>query len=230
MGKFVVLIIVVLGLGTFFLTSQNFKQHDEQVTKQNQHRGTWVDAAGMLHTMGLVLNESTVRDAELILRSRSDAAIFMYPEATQGDEQRFRLQLEAYFPSIADHSKIMLVLNLAPDLLEQIRQRGTSPRIYPNGVARVNLANEDTLEIKQLTFKELRLVPSVQLDASMLKSRFGKPQSVQRNDDGSVDYMYPKIGLKAVIKPDDKDVLSFSADFISPDLTLSPPTLSEVSQ
>jgi len=209
MGKIVLLIILVLGLGTFFLTSQSFKQHD-QATQDNQHRGTWVDENGKLHTMGLILNESTVRDAELILRSRSDAAIFMYPEDKQGDEQRFRLELEAYFPSIADHSKIMLVLNIDTEALEKIRQRGTRPRIYPNGVVRVNLANEDTLSIKQLSFKELRLVPSLQLEASMLESRFGKAQSVQRNDDGSVHYLYPDIGLDALIKPDDKDVLSFS--------------------
>ncbi|MBL4775332.1 MAG: hypothetical protein JKY87_04680 [Mariprofundus sp.] len=211
MGKIGLLIILVLGLGTFFLTSQSFKQHEQQNSQANQHRSTWIDDTGKLHTMGLVLGESTVRDAELILRSRSDAAIFMYPESKQGNEQRFRLELEAYFPSIADHSKIMLVLNIKAEELEQIRQRGTSPRIYPNGVARVNLANEDTLSIKQFTFNELRLVPSVQLDASMLEARFGKPQSVQRNNDGSVRYLYPKLGLKALINPDAKDVLSFSS-------------------
>jgi len=210
MGKFVLLFIVVVGLGTFFWTSESFKVDEKQAGSDAEHRRPWIDPAGKLHVMGLVLNESTVRDAEIALRSRSDAAIFMYPKASEGGHQNFQLKLEAYFPSIADHSKIMLVLNVAEASLEQMRQRGTSPRIYPNGVARVNLSNEDILSVKKLVVKELRLVPSVQLDVAMLETRFGKPDNVRSEADGSVHYLYPLMGLDAWIKPEDKDILTFS--------------------
>ncbi|MDX8391259.1 MAG: hypothetical protein R8K53_01655 [Mariprofundaceae bacterium] len=212
MVKWVILFTLVLGLGTFFWVSEHFKQPDRRTA---QHGSTWIDDVGKLHVMGLVLNRNTVREAEIILKSRVDTAIFMYPEQVDGNKQReggeqhFRLELEAYFPSIADHSKVMLVLNIDGKLLEKMRQRGTRPRVYPNGVGRINLANADMLAVQKMTFHELRLIPSVQLDTAMLESRFGRPESIQNDGVSGIHYHYPKVGLDAFIKPADYDVLRF---------------------
>jgi len=209
MAKYVVLFIVVVALGTFFGTSQSFKNTD-QVDGKSSHRGVWVDDTGQLHVMGIVLNKSSVRDAELALRSRSQTAIFMYPEAKHGDETHFRLSLEAYFPSIADHSKVILILNVSEEVLEKMRQRGTSPRMYPNGVARINIANEDILPVQKFVIQSLHVVPSIGLELAMLESQFGQAEQKSKDEEGAVHYLYPAIGLDAVFPVEGKATLIFT--------------------
>ena len=211
MYKYALLFILIGGFGTFYWTSQNFKQDDQQQNQPTQHQKTWVDEAGDLHVMGIVLNQSTVRDAEVALRSRAQSAIFLHEEKTTDNKKSFRLSLEAYFPSIADHSKIMLILNVDKPLLITMSERGTPPRVYPNGMVRINPSNQDILAAQNMTFNELRLVPSVQLNRTMLEGRFGKPDSIKKNEDGSSHYYYPAIGLDALIKAEGKDILSFAA-------------------
>jgi len=217
MTKYMLLVVAVLGFGTFYWASQNFKQDEQQETQVTQHSSTWIDEAGKLHTMGIVLDQSTLRDAEMALRSRSQTAIYLHEEKSSDDKKSFRLSLEAYFPSIADHSKVILLLNVDKPLLIKMSERGTPPRIYPNGIVRINPSNEDILAVQKMTVKELRMIPSLQLTERMLEGRFGKAESIIKDDDGSTHYLYPSIGLDAQIKPEGKDILSFSASrIISP--------------
>jgi len=215
MLKYALLFMLIGGFGTFYWTSQSFKQDEQQESQATQHSSTWVDeTTGKLHVMGIVLNQSTVRDAEVALRSRAQSAIFLHEEKAADNKKSFRLSMEAYFPSIADHSKVMLVLNIDEALLIKMSERGTPPRVYPNGIVRINPSDQDILAAQKMTIKELRLVPSVQLDSTMLEGRFGKPDSIKKNEDGSIHYYYPAIGLDALIKPEDKDILSFAASRI----------------
>lgn len=206
MGKIALVFIVVLASATFYFTSTSYQNS----TKTVQQR-TWVDEAGHLHVLGLTLGQSTVRDAELALRSRADAAIFMYPTTSTETQKRFRLVLEAYFPSIADHSKVLLKLDIDNKKLEGVRQRSTSPRMYPNGVARRNLANEDILLVQTLKINTLTLIPSVKLDADVLHAQFGQPKSTQQLDENTMVYNFPELGLIATLKQNDKDKLVFSS-------------------
>jgi len=210
MIKYALLFILIGGFGTFYWASQSFKQGDQLESLSTQHRSTWVDETGKLHVMGIVLGQSTLRDAEVALRSRSQSAIYLHEEKTADNKKSFRLSLEAYFPSIADHSKVILVLNVDKPLLIKMSERGTPPRVYPNGVVRINPSNEDILAVQKMTVKELRMLPSVQLNQAMLEGRFGKADSIKKSDDGSTRYLYPTIGLDALIKPEEKDILSFS--------------------
>jgi len=205
MGKIALVFIVVMASATFYITSTSYQSH---TTKPQQH--TWFDDSGKLHVMGVILGESTVRDAELAFRSRSDAAIFMYPTASEDENMRFNIVLEAYFPSIADHSKVLLKLAISDEALEEMRQRSTSPRMYPNGVARRNLATEDILSIQNMVIRELTLVPSVQVDLISLQAQFGQVNETTSSNQGVAYYTFPKSGLTASINPEGKGQLVFS--------------------
>ncbi|MDQ6988520.1 MAG: hypothetical protein Q9M19_01465 [Mariprofundaceae bacterium] len=206
MGKISLVFIIVMASATYYLTSTSFQS--SQSLQQNR---TWIDETGKLHVLGLTLGKSTVRDAEIALRSRADAAIFMYPLHDEGKEKKFKLVLEAYFPSIADHSKVMLTLDVEEQQLEAIRQRSTSPRLYPNGVARMNLGNEDILAVLKFTIHTLTLIPSTQLDAAILKAQFGNPKRINTVNKHITTYLYPNLGLTASINDSGKDKLVFTS-------------------
>lgn len=205
MWKISVAFIIVAASATFFITSSAYKQ-----AGQDPKQRTFFDDTGKLHVMGIVLGQSTLRDAELAFRSRADAAVFLYPLPNkEGVEATYTGKLEAYFPSIADHSKVMLTLETTATELEKVRQRSSSPRIYPNGVLRMNLSSEDILAVKKKTILELILIPSVQLDEHVVLAQFGQAESIHKENDMITRYSFPKLGLTAIINMDGKDKLVF---------------------
>ena len=206
MWKISLVFIVVAASATFFITKSVYQQSGTE----NKQR-TYFDESANLHVMGVVLGESTLRDAEVAFRSKSDTAIFLYPEPRQGEsEPHFVGQLEAYFPSIADHSKVILTLEIGVHELEAMRQRSSKPRIYPNGVIRMNLSSQDILAVRKMTANKLTLIPSVQLDKAMLEAQFGKPESTRQESENITYFSFPKFGLTATIHLEEKDKLTFS--------------------
>lgn len=204
MGKISLIVIILVVSATFYFTSISFKNTDQSANR------TFVDEAGHLHVMGIILGQSTVREAEKAFRSRVDAAIFMYPDPQTTGKNKFKLDLEAYFPSIADHTKVMLKLTVDDAQLEAIRQRSSSPRMYPNGIARRNLANEDILAIQHMIIHQLILMPSTDIDLRILEAQFGKAAKSNIEQDGHTSYQFPSIGLEANINPEGKDKLTFT--------------------
>jgi len=207
MWKIALFVVVVAASATFYFTSQTY-----QNTPKSMSERTWFDEAGKLHVMGIVLGESTLRDAEKAFLSRADAAIFLYPlEKKEGsDEKQFHAELEAYFPSIADHSKVILKLITTSEELEAIRQRGTPPRIYPNGVVRINLSNQDIEGVQRKTIRQFELIPSIELDESIITSQFGIPSSSSKINQTTTEYKFSQLGLTATIDTDGKDKLEFT--------------------
>ncbi len=208
MGKIAGVFIIVIASATFYLTSTTYQTSSSNSNLTTQS-STWVDDSGKLHVLGLTLGESTVRDAELILRSRADAAIFMYPLPSDNKDKKFKLVLEAYFPAIADHSKVMLQLHINDQAMEAMRLRSTSPRIYPNGVARINLSSQDILAVRHITIRALTLIPSTSLNIDLLTAQFGQAAEQSTLENGSISYRYPQIGLTANIHDSGKDTLLF---------------------
>jgi len=205
MWKISLAFILIAGLSTFYFTSSVYKQTHDSVQQR-----TFFDTTGNLHVMGIVLEQSTLRDAEIAFRSRADSAVFLYPKETkEGQEPQFIGKLEAYFPSIADHTKILLTMMISDVDLETMRQRSSKPRIYPNGVIRMNLSSEDILGIQRMIIQELTLIPSLQLDEATVFAQFGKPETTTKINNSETIYTFPNIGLTANINNEGKDKLVF---------------------
>lgn len=204
MGKVSLFLIIVVASATFYFTSLSFQGN------ASQNNRPFVDSNGKLHVMGIIINESTVRDAEKAFRSRADSAIFMYPIVSNNRERRFSLELDAYFPSIADHTKIILKLVVDEMQMEEIRRRSTSPRMYPNGIARRNLANEDVLAVQHMKIRAFHLLPSTPIDSAILEAQFGKADTIEILDNATVRYSFPDLGLIALIDEQGQDTLIFT--------------------
>jgi len=167
---------------------------------------TWVDQTGHLHVLGIELERSTLRETEIALKSRSDIALYIYPK----EHPKPGLRLEAYFPSIADHSKVILELEADPALLEKLQKRATLPHLYPNEVARMNLHPEDIPVVQQQRVRKLTLIPSIQITDEMLRKRFGPPSTISADSEKISHYYYHAIGLHAILTAEDSTQLEFS--------------------
>jgi len=199
LGLKVLLAVVVI---TAILFAYNRANHQ----RTDQAPDTWVDASGHLHVLGVTIGETTVRQAETILRSRSDLAIYIYPQ----HHPRAGKTLEAFFPAIADHTKVILLLDIDPTLLTEMETRATLPHLYPNEVARMNLNPNDLHEARTQVAKALTLIPSISLDEATVKARFGEPDNLVRTEDGRVTLSYTDLGLSARIDSDGGAQLHFA--------------------
>jgi len=199
MGLWLILLVILGTGGVFLWTSSNF-QHNEPGME------TFVDQQGDLHVLGITLGETTLKQAEFILKSKSDVALYIYPQG----HPRAGMKLEAFFPAITDHTKVILLLDLSKETLRDIESRATIPHLYPNDVARMNLAASDMGIIHRAVVRQLTLIPNLSLGAAALKARFGEPTSSSEASDGEQRLNFPNIGLKAVVNKEAPPRLEFS--------------------
>ncbi len=199
MALWMLLGVVMLTAAVFLWTSSNYQQGGSSVDH------TYVDAGGHLHVLGITLGKTSLDQAELILQSKSDVALYIYPQ----EHPKAGMKLEAFFPAIADHTKVVLLLDLDDKVLKEIEARATIPHLYPDKVARMNLAADDVALAHNTTVRELTLIPNLTISAATLKARFGKPDRVSPLDKDRDEYIYDSIGLNAVISKDEPPVLHF---------------------
>jgi hypothetical protein len=198
MALWMLLAVVLVTVAVFAWTSTHYKQGGGALD-------TRVDAAGHLHVLGVTLGETSLREAEHILQSKSDVALYIYP---QGDPKA-GLKLEAFFPAIADHTKVILLLDPGEGALKALESRATVPHLYPNNVARMNLAPEDYELVHAARVRELTLIPNLHIDAATLKARFGEPDRVERIDQQRQRLVYDAIGLSAELAGEGPPLLHF---------------------
>lgn len=198
----VIKLLAAISIATALVFIWSLNSH--QVGDKNQE--TWVDKAGHLHVLGIELGKTTLREAEIALKSRSDTALYIYPE----QHPRSGIRLESFFPSIADHSKVILELEANPAQITAIDQRATIPHLYQNDVARMNLHSQDLVATQQFIVFKATLIPSIHISYAMLRNRFGKASHSDISADGIEHYYYNEIGLHASIAKDDLSELIFS--------------------
>ncbi|MBI5919748.1 MAG: hypothetical protein HY849_10315 [Nitrosomonadales bacterium] len=197
---FKLLLLVVLATAAVFVwTSRHYQQ-------QAQQQDTWLDEQGRLHVLGITLGTSDLRQAELALQSRSEVALYLYPV----EHPKAGMKLEAYFPAIADHTQIILLLDASPDMLKQMGARASTPQQFESQVARLALASADAQSAMQLPVNELTMIPSVSLTQANLNARFGIPASITHPTPTSTVLGFPALGLVAELNEGEAPQLHFS--------------------
>jgi len=198
-GLWMLLVVVVATTAVFLWTRSSFQHNDPGLQ-------THIDELGQLHVLGITLGKTTLKEAELILQSKSDVALYIYPQ----EHPKAGLKLEAFFPAIADHTKVILRLNETTQTIRAIEERATIPHQYQNLVARMNLAPDDVTLLHNAIVTELTLIPNLILTADNLKARFGEPDRSQQLDGGITRYSFDTIGLQAEFSEDETPSLHFT--------------------
>ncbi len=194
------LAVAVVTAGLFFWTTSQHKQGGSVAD-------TYVDQAGQVHVLGVTLGSTTLREAERILQSKAEVALYIYPTG----HSSAGLKMEAYFPSIADHTRVILLLDVPQSRLLDIESRASQPHQAQNGVVRMNPAVADLMNMAGAVVAELTLIPSLDVSADNLKARFGVPDSARPVADGTlVEYRYATAGLRAILGKDALPMLHFA--------------------
>ena len=144
---------------------------------------------------GLVLGYSTLQEAELSFRLKSDVSLFVAPDG--------KSVVEGYFDEVnlAGLTSIIIVsVELSDEYRSAIYNRGTRISTLGNGTRKVNLTTEDAITIRKKPISSLTYLPKIRLDPEQIEHRFGKPtQQIHEADKQTEHWLYPKLGLDVVL-------------------------------
>lgn len=164
------------------------------------------DAQGNVEVFGVKIGEHTLLQAEEILKSRSDRALFL---PTDKDTQT-PPTLEAYFRQMPDNSKLILGLNADDATLSQLKTRAHSPMAFPSGNIKLELADQDMKRVDQIKVRMITYVPRIRISPQDIYNRFGQPEELWVADN-VYHYLYPDKGLDAILDESGEGVIQFVA-------------------
>lgn len=192
-----VLPLVFWTLWTLFSTSDD----EKEITKRAWN--ATVNEHGQLSVLGVTIDETSLKDAERILNSHSERALFISPQ-----ESGKKPVVEAFFPKMPDGSKLILNLTASDELIEKIINNASSPIAFPSGNIKFKIAEEHLKAIEALTFSSLTAIPRIKITPKMLINQFGTPeQQIYKND--IMHSLYPEIGLDAILDKSGEVMLQF---------------------
>jgi len=201
--KIKLLYVVLIALVIFTLWPSEEANHERQsgIKVWNAH----IDNNGQLNVLDVVLGKTSLKQAETVLRSQSERALFI----KLSDEKQHTETLEAYFPTSPDRSKLIIELDAPADLLERIKKQAYKTMVFPSGNAKVEISPADMPDIEKLLAKSITYIPPVNLEVDVIEKQFGKAEQQIRDIDGNLHLLYPALGLDAVLPASDKNMFQF---------------------
>ncbi len=191
--------LIVLAIVTFWPSETDRDASKIHVWKAH------VDETGRVNVLGVVLGQSTLKEAEAALHSQSERALFVEME----NESVKRETIEAFFPTSPDRAKIIVELDAPEDLLARIKQRAYNPMAFPSGNLKLEIAPEHSAELEQLSARSLTYIPPVSLDMVTIEHQFGVPAKQIRDLDANLHLLYPDLGLDVVLPREGNPLLQF---------------------
>lgn len=173
----------------------------------NQTQLPWnasYDEEGRLHALGLVLNQSTLKEVTDLYGRDIEVKLF---EMQDGSKTAEAYLGSAYIGTI--HGALVIKLALSEQELEAFYERGARTTISKQGARQIQLNNEDTLALFDYPINEVTLVPRRNLTREAIIKRFGEAEEIQEMDDGLERWLYPQMGLELVLLEGSNDILRY---------------------
>lgn len=166
---------------------------------------------GNIEVLGIHLGNTRYQSAQESLGVFGKTALFVDPDGS--------LSIEAFFDSInlaGLSAKLVLNLSVPPDELEQMLARAKAGKLQPSGAHQHELAEQDRQRLLKAPVIGMTYIPSVRLDADMLKTRFGEPERIQQlhnSEDGTTTqhWVYPSKYLTIDLPQEQKPLLVYRA-------------------
>ena len=161
---------------------------------------------GSSRVFGFTLERSTLADAQARFGAELEIAIIAAPRESGSLEGYV-----AHFTAGVLTGKLILSAEVAPDAMEQMRQRAVRARPTATGALKLTLAEADLAKALQAPIAAITFVPSVNIDPETAVQRFGKPDQRLLDRNGATHFLYPAKGLDLMLNPDQKEVLQYVA-------------------
>lgn len=162
---------------------------------------------GQVKVIGLTTLETTALEAQRFYKD--DITVKIFSQKDESDKSA-----EVFFPSIhigTIHASMVLKLQVAPEKLQAIYDRGVKTSINESGNREVTPSQEDDLFLKNQPFTLLTLIPRKSLSEEAIKKRFGEPQRIVKESDGLDHWFFPKKGLELIFDPKGPEALQYYA-------------------
>ncbi len=165
---------------------------------------------GEMTVFGVVLGKTTLGEAEIILGSRAKRALFIMPPEIdeQGNELIPEHNVEAFFPSLPDNSKMLLGLHSKESELEQIRYKAHGPIAFPSGNIKLEIDDQQQAMVNNMPVITLTSIPRIKLGPEDISNKFGEPALVHVQEE-ILHFLYPKIGLDVILDKSGEALLQF---------------------
>ena len=201
--KILYALLAVLLLYTIWPSEQDMEKAAANIRVWDTH----VNDQGHLDVLGVVLGQSTLKDAEQVLHTQSERALFVDVQ----DQEHKGYTLEAYFPTSPDRAKLYIELDASDALITQIKERAYKATVFPSGNAKLEIAPEQMADVEASIVKSITYQPPISLQANVVEKNFGPAQKTIKDKDGNLHMLYPAIGLDVVIATQGKPLLQFVA-------------------
>ncbi len=163
-----------------------------------------------VHILGIRINTHNLQDAMLRLQGIPTTALFTKRKAPGEPEPD--MHLEAYFEDIYDEGdRFIFGLNADEKLLQHIKKQGIEPRLYPDGVLRINIHPDLATIIQELPIHSITIIPGHAIDFEEFQEHMGKPDNLINDGVGNAHFLYPKLGLDFIQPAGGTQVLQFVA-------------------
>jgi len=189
-------------LALFIFVQPEHEKFDQSTLPWN----AYFDEQGQLHTLGITLNQTTLREAMDIYGKDVEIKLFTNQDGSQK-------KAEAYFTVMYIGSiKAAAAVNLkvSEEELQTVYNRGAKISPTTSGGREVKLSSQDNLDFLEKTIESITLIPRRSLDPRAIEMRFGEPDSRVFNEDGLERLYYNKLGLTMIIDPDGPEALQYT--------------------
>lgn len=193
--------LIALVIFTLWPSAEDNRERQSGIKVWNAH----IDSNGQLNVLDVVLGKSTLKQAEAVLRSQSERALFI---EVKNDTLQSEA-IEAYFPTSPDRAKLVIELDASADLIKRIKKRTYKTLVFPSGNAKVEISPADMPEIEQLLVKSITYIPPVTLEPEVIEKQFGKATQQILDDDANLHLLYPALGLDIILPQKGKTMLQF---------------------
>ncbi len=170
-------------------------------------RAAWnikVDESGHLEVLGITLGVTSLQQAEDILRSRSQRAIFAQTKAATPQPP----DIEAFFSNMPDNSKLVLSLRASQEQLETIAAKAHDPIAFPSGNVKMEIADQHMPLVDAMVIDRLSSIPRIRIKPADIEAQFGKPVKLHMQDD-VLHYLFPQQGLDVILDQSGEAILQF---------------------
>ncbi|NOQ94380.1 MAG: lytic murein transglycosylase [Methylophaga sp.] len=161
---------------------------------------------GNSKVFGIHLGTTTYRQAQEQFHEYGKTAIFT--------QEGMPHTVEAFFNSInlgGLSAKLVLNLKVPASHIDGMVSRAMEARLQPSGAHRYQLNNDDNANLINAPITTITYIPSVKLDAEMVRYRFGNADTIELDSDNPTTeiWIYNELGLAIRMTEGEKTVLEY---------------------
>lgn len=163
-----------------------------------------ITADGAVRALGLRLPGSTLADAQALWGDGLQVALIVSgdgPPALEASVEQARPGGVA--------GRLLLTAQASASQLQRyrdgaVKDEQTSPKTW-----RLSLRSEDLADALRAPLSSIGFIPQAQLDAALLRRRFGEPREIVVESPTREHWLYPERGLGVVLDADGRELLQF---------------------